>query len=237
MSTHTHIHHLFFLQSFSCTNTHKAVSASHVFPFLSELCVCVSLSLIFSALPYLSLTGGLNKITKAAQLCRDFLCWWMACCFYPRNTCISSSSRTCLIIHCSLFHVLFNVVNVFLSSSPSLHVTTSLSSSLAHIHIFSACGSISPLSRLLCFSPYHGFHYSAASIDLLCGWSAIDYNACSTATEYRHHCRTNIILYSTHTPMSLTHASSVLTFSHIHFRTFPNTLDLCFTFSIDIASQ
>lgn len=83
----------------------------------------------------------------------------------------------------------------FISSNSSFQVSPPC---LSHLQwptftSFLCLLTISPLppapTHALGFSFDHAFHYCAASIDLVSGWSAIDYNTCSSATELRHyHC-------------------------------------------------
>lgn len=69
-------------------------------------------------------------------------------------------------------------------------------------------------SPIVGFSLDHAFHYSSASIDLLSGWSAIDYNTCFTATELRHYRCAKIVhmkaYTQAHTQTSPTHCFFLL---------------------------
>lgn len=100
-------------------------------------------------------------------------------------------------ISCCAFSSLIQLMH-FLSSNFFFHIFPPLFSSLsAHIHIFLCLLSISPLTRPVSLD--HAFHYSAASIDLLSGWSAIDYNTCSSATELWRYCCAKIVHINTRT--------------------------------------
>lgn len=196
----------------------------------------------FLVLLFLNLTGGLNKLTKAAQLCRNLptlINVFAFFCITPKFTLLllPAAVNSYSSISCSVFFV-FNSVDAFfiLQCFFFFHIFPPLFSSLsAYIHIFLCLLSISPLTRPVSLD--HAFHYSAASIDLLSGWSAIDYNTCFSATELRRYCCAKIGHINTRTSahtFPLSSFSSAFFFLppfQIHFKTFGNALGPFFIFS------
>lgn len=192
----------------------------------------------FPVLLFLILTGGLNKLTKAAQLCRNLptLINGLLFFFPASHLNLPTSMNSYSSIFCCVFPSLMQLM-YFLLSNSSFHIFSPLFRLPCPTFTSLCVCSLSPHSPIPSASPFdHAFHYSAASIDLLSGWSAIDYNTCSTATELRQCCWAKIVHAHEHPLISQTHHSSLcflcfLPLSHIHFKTFGNTLHPHFIFS------
>lgn len=140
----------------------------------------------FPVLLFLSITGGLNKLTKAAQLCRNLPTLMNVFVFFlimPKF-----APFTCCYEHSTFFCCFFSLIQLmYFLSPPFFYIFPPLFGlSWPTFTSFLRLLSISPLTHPVSLD--HAFHYSAASIDLLSGWSAIDHNACSSATELRRCC-------------------------------------------------
>lgn len=95
---------------------------------------------------------------------------------------------TCCYEHSTFFCCFFSLIQLmYFLSPPFFYIFPPLFGlSWPTFTSFLRLLSISPLTHPVSLD--HAFHYSAASIDLLSGWSAIDHNACSSATELRRCC-------------------------------------------------
>lgn len=159
----------------------------------------------------------------------------MDCCFFNITPIF-----TLILLPTSIFSFLSKRSSpnlILFAAIPFSHnLSLSLFSVSAFTHFFFHLLSAFPIDR--------AFHYSAASIDLLSGWRAIDYNTCSSATELSHnHCAKSY----THTLIS-PHQSCKRTLvwtrrlhislhpSHIHFKTLGNTQFPLFYLLISIAT-
>lgn len=91
---------------------------------------------------------------------------------------------------CFIFIESFNSIQVFLPSHSSFIHTSppfwALSRpTFASYLTLCVCVCSLSLRSAIPSPPDHAFHYRAASIDLLAGWSAIDYSTCFSAAELR----------------------------------------------------
>lgn len=145
---------------------------------------------------------------------------------------------TCCYEHSTFFCCFFSLIQLmYFLSPPFFYIFPPLFGlSWPTFTSFLRLLSISPLTHPVSLD--HAFHYSAASIDLLSGWSAIDHNACSSATELRRCCCARKLYIQTRGWSLKTHCALRLLllffFFWLHFislQTFGNTLPLFFSFS------
>lgn len=121
----------------------------------------------FPVLLFLSITGGLNKLTKAAQLCRNLPTLMNVFVFFlimPKF-----APFTCCYEHSTFFCCFFSLIQLmYFLSPPFFYIFPPLFGlSWPTFTSFLRLLSISPLTHPVSLD--HAFHYSAASIDLLSG--------------------------------------------------------------------